>query len=130
MLLNLILSFTLSRYFERLGWMPHGGLALANSLATALEAATLFIVMRFRLKGMDGGRIFRGGIASILCSLIMAAGLLAWLHWLPDRSTWLKALGGVTLGGFLYVLASWLAGVSEIRVFMNAMKRRIILGKR
>ena len=129
MLLNLILSITLARYFERLGWMPHGGLALANSLATALEAATLFIVMRFRLKGMDGGRIFRGGIASILCSLIMAAGLLAWLHWMPDRSTWLNALGGVTLGGFLYVLASWLAGVSEIRVFMNALKRRIILGK-
>jgi putative peptidoglycan lipid II flippase len=59
MLLNLVLSITLSRYFERLGWMPHGGLALANSLATALEAAALFIVMRSRLKGMDGDFTWR-----------------------------------------------------------------------
>jgi putative peptidoglycan lipid II flippase len=129
MLLNLILSITLSRYFEQLGWLPHGGLALANSLATALEAAALFIVMRFRLNGMDGQRILRAGSASTLCSLFMAAGLLAWLHWLPGQLIWLRALGGVILGGFLYLLASWLGGVNEVRVFTSAVIKRIIPGK-
>src|SRR5258708_27543173 len=33
--LNIILSFAFSALFTRIGWMPHGGLALANSLATS-----------------------------------------------------------------------------------------------
>lgn len=36
--------------------MPHGGLALANSFATALEATALFIFMRKRLNGIEGGQ--------------------------------------------------------------------------
>src|SRR5690606_5217377 len=35
--LNIALSLAFSAWFQRLGWQPHGGLALANSLATALE---------------------------------------------------------------------------------------------
>jgi putative peptidoglycan lipid II flippase len=54
MTLNVIFSFVFIRLFSQNGWMPHGGLALANSLATALEATALFIFMRRRLKGMEG----------------------------------------------------------------------------
>ena len=46
--------------------MPHGGLALANSLATALEAIVLFIVMRKRLNGIEGNHIMRGVIPSAI----------------------------------------------------------------
>ncbi|MBI4769781.1 MAG: murein biosynthesis integral membrane protein MurJ, partial [Chloroflexi bacterium] len=41
MSLNVALSLLFARLFERAGWLPHGGLALANSLATALETAAL-----------------------------------------------------------------------------------------
>ncbi|HWA15390.1 MAG TPA: murein biosynthesis integral membrane protein MurJ, partial [Gemmatimonadales bacterium] len=33
--LNVVFSFTFAWVFSKWGWMPHGGLALANSLATA-----------------------------------------------------------------------------------------------
>ena len=39
---------------------PHGGLALANSLATALEMVGLLLLMRRRLNGLDGGSILAG----------------------------------------------------------------------
>jgi putative peptidoglycan lipid II flippase len=36
--LNIVLSLVFAAWFMRMGWMPHGGLALANSVATGLEA--------------------------------------------------------------------------------------------
>jgi putative peptidoglycan lipid II flippase len=58
--LNVVFSFAFARWFSQIGWMPHGGLALANSLATALEATALFIFMRRRLNGIEGHHIARG----------------------------------------------------------------------
>src|SRR6185503_13141916 len=58
--LNVIFSFAFAKLFIQIGWMPHGGLALANSLATALEATALFIFMRQRLKGIEGSYVGRG----------------------------------------------------------------------
>ena len=52
--LNVGLSLLFSAWFARLGWMPHGGLALANSLATGLEAACLLFLMRRQLGGLEG----------------------------------------------------------------------------
>jgi putative peptidoglycan lipid II flippase len=46
MSLNVVFSYAFSALFTRLGWMPHGGLALANSIATTLEMAGLLILMR------------------------------------------------------------------------------------
>ncbi|MDO9302020.1 MAG: murein biosynthesis integral membrane protein MurJ, partial [Anaerolineales bacterium] len=43
--LNVVFSLAFIKVFEFVGWMPHGGLALANSLATTLEATVLFVVM-------------------------------------------------------------------------------------
>jgi len=48
--LNLLLSLAFLRFFTVLGWMPHGGLALANSLATLLEMGGLLLILRARLR--------------------------------------------------------------------------------
>ena len=45
MLLNLGLSLTLPRLFDSMGWYPHGGLALANSIATTLEVIGLLWII-------------------------------------------------------------------------------------
>ena len=58
--LNVVFSITFARLFEQIGWIPVGGLALANSLATALEATALFIFMRRRLNGIEGRSILDG----------------------------------------------------------------------
>jgi putative peptidoglycan lipid II flippase len=60
MSLNVGLSLAFSALFTHAGWMPHGGLALANSLATFFEMCVLLIIMRRRLRGLEGGRVWSG----------------------------------------------------------------------
>jgi putative peptidoglycan lipid II flippase len=48
--LNVVFSILFSQLFAQIGWYPLGGLALANSFATALEAIALFIFMRKRIE--------------------------------------------------------------------------------
>lgn len=125
MSLNVALSFGFSALFERLGWMPHGGLALANSLATALEALTLYLLMRRRLDGIEGRRIAGGLGAAALATLGMSAALLAWLLLADRLPTPVIALGGVALGGAVYALA--LAGLRlpELQSLLAFVRRRL-----
>jgi putative peptidoglycan lipid II flippase len=104
--LNIILSLTLTGAFARLGWQPVGGLALANSLATTVEAMALVILIRRRLDGLAWRQIQRGVLAAVGASTVMTVGLIAWIAVSQDRSDLLVGLGGVLLGGGLYYLAA------------------------
>jgi len=114
-----------ARLFSQIGWMPHGGLALANSLATALEAIALFIFMRRRLHGIEGGHIGRGFIASALAALGMGIGLWFWIQATGSLARWVVALGGVALGGILYGFAMTIMRVPEIQSAMQFVTRRV-----
>jgi putative peptidoglycan lipid II flippase len=126
MSLNVALSFTFSAMFTRLGWMPHGGLALANSLATALEAATLFVLMRKRLKGIEGMQVARGFGQFALVTLVMSLALVAWMQFTGQYPAWLEALGGVALGGAVYGLSIWVLRVPEVYSLTQAIRRKFI----
>jgi putative peptidoglycan lipid II flippase len=115
MSLNVVLSLAFSALFTRLGWMPHGGLALANSVATALESAVLLWLMSRRLKGLDLGRIRKGLLASGLATAVMTLVVVGWLLWLDGSAYWILGLGGVGLGGLVYWLAALLLGAPEAR---------------
>jgi putative peptidoglycan lipid II flippase len=123
--LNVAFSFGFSRLFLQIGWMPHGGLALANSLATALEATALFIVMRKRLNGIEGNFLAKGFAASALAVAAMGLGLLVWIQLTSNRGILLTALGGVTLGGGMYLLSMWAMRVPELSTIVNGIRRRI-----
>ncbi len=130
--LNVVFSFVFSGWFEQMGWFPLGGLALANSLATALEAAALFIVMRKRLNGIEGKNIARGFAACALASLGMGIGVWFWIQatgsplrgWYLPR--WVVALGGVTLGGLIYGVGVLVLRVPEIQMLRGAITRRLL----
>jgi len=122
--LNVVFSFAFARLFSQIGWMPHGGLALANSLATALEATALFIFMRRRLKGLEGSYIGRGFIASALAALGMGIGLWFWIQTTGSLTRWVVALGGVALGGILYGFAVIVLRVPEIQSAIQFVARR------
>jgi len=124
--LNVVFSFTFARMFSQIGWMPHGGLALANSLATALEATALFIFMRRRLNGIEGSFVARGFVACGLAALGMAIGLWFWVQATGDLTRWIVALGGVVLGGVLYGVGVILLRVPEIQILANAITRRLL----
>jgi putative peptidoglycan lipid II flippase len=125
MSLNVVLSYAFAWLFIRLGWMPHGGLALANSLATALEAAALFWLMRRRLHGLEEKFIAQGVAQTMLATLAMALFLWFWPGWMSEQRLWLVTLAGMAIGIGIYALAAYLLGVSELRIVLNAVKRRV-----
>ena len=125
MTLNAIFSFAFSALFLQLGWLPHGGLALANSFATALEAATLFILMRKRLEGIEGKSIADGVWRGSLAVLGMSIGLMIWIQVAGGMNRWIVALGGVTIGGVVYLLSVLLLQVPEIKMLTNTVANRL-----
>jgi len=102
MSLNVLFSITFSALFWRIGWAPHGGLALANSLATGLEMLGLLYLMRQRLNGLEGRNIFMGGLQSLIGALMMWVAIWAWLSQTPHQPAWLVAVVGILLGACVY----------------------------
>ena len=124
MVLNVILSLVFIVAFEALGWLPLGGLALSNSLATTIEMAVLLGLIRQRLRGLEGKRMLASLARIALASLVMGAvaGALAWL--LRDQGAWLAAGVAVTIGLVEYVAASLALRSPEPWAVWNMVARR------
>lgn len=125
MLLNIVFSVAFSRLFESIGWMPHGGLALANSLATALEATALFVMMRKRLNGIEGGHILRGLIPFSVAGGFMGAALVGWLSFGKMLSVWMLVPLGVAIGGAVYFGILFALRVPEMGYVVSGVMRRL-----
>ncbi len=105
--------------------MPHGGLALANSLATALEMTGLIFVMRKRLKGIEGKRILTGTGQALLATASMTLALWGWLAFAGEAPAWLLMAGGLSLGLGVYAAVIWGLGVGEARQLSSAVLARL-----
>lgn len=125
MSLNLVFSLVFLAMFARLGWPPHGGLALANSLATALEMFGLLLIMRRRLDGLQERNLLLAVGQGALAAAAMALVLWGWLGVTEGQPSWIVALGGVALGGAIYAVVSLAAGVPEARRGLAAVLARI-----
>lgn len=126
MSLNVGLSFLFTHLFTQNGWMPHGGLALANSLATFLEMATLLFFMRRRLSGLEGRKVLDGTWKACLAGGIMGLALWGWLSLTRAQSVWLVALGGMLVGVGVYALMVILLRVPEVKSVYEGLKRRLV----
>ena len=125
MSINVGLSLGLSRLFTIYGWMPHGGLALANTLATALEMAALLILMRHRLKGLDGHHILISLGQAFLATILMGLAVLGWLVITQNQRSILIVGGGVLVGGGVYLLAGLLMRVPELSTLVGILRKRL-----
>jgi putative peptidoglycan lipid II flippase len=121
--LNVVLSLTFSAWFERIGWMPHGGLALANSAATAVEALALLLLMRRRLGGLDRSRLLQGLTGIVLAGAVMGVALWMWSTQVSGAD-WFIAATGVLLGGGIFWGVALLSRVPEARELPRAFLRR------
>ncbi|MFV1859537.1 MAG: murein biosynthesis integral membrane protein MurJ [Anaerolineales bacterium] len=121
--LNLILSLSLSVGFERIGWEPLGGLALANTIATALEATVLLWLMRGRLNGLAFPRVRRGLFAAAAASVVLAVFLILWRDGTSGSSVWLVGLGGAVIGAAIYWLAALVFRAPEARGLPSLLRR-------
>ncbi|HEX7621636.1 MAG TPA: murein biosynthesis integral membrane protein MurJ, partial [Anaerolineales bacterium] len=90
--LNIIFSITFPFWFQKMGWMPLGGLAFAITLETAIETTVMFFLLRKRIKGIHAGALVKGAGAAALATLFMGAVLLGWLRITASHSAALTAL--------------------------------------
>ncbi|MGD8456376.1 MAG: murein biosynthesis integral membrane protein MurJ [Anaerolineales bacterium] len=125
MSLNVVFSLTFPGIFEGYGWMPHGGLALANSLATALEMVALLWLMRRRLSGLEGRYVWGGSVKSVLATAAMSGMLWWWVGFTTGRSVWLVALGGIALGGAVYGGLMGVLRVEEVGELVGYVRGRL-----
>ncbi|MCS6843005.1 MAG: murein biosynthesis integral membrane protein MurJ [Caldilineales bacterium] len=96
MALNVLLSLALLRP------LAHGGLALANTVATTLETLALLWLIRPRLGGIGGRRLVGSLLRSLAATLGMAAALWPFRAWAAGWSPWWVAAGGIVLGAVVY----------------------------
>lgn len=125
MTLNVIFSLLFSAWFARLGWMPHGGLALGNSLATFLEMLVLLFLMRRRLKGLEGTAIFNAAAKSALAAGGMGLVLIIWLGQFGGLPAAVLVAGGLAAGVLVYSILILLLGVPEVRQGVTFVRARL-----
>jgi putative peptidoglycan lipid II flippase len=124
MALNVALSLAFIPAFEALGWMPHGGLALSNSLATTAEMAVLLILLRHRLGGLEGWEMLHSLGRMALAAGAMAAVAAAVAGGLAGYGPWLAGGVAITLGGLSYLLLSLAIGSPEPRAVWSLLRSR------
>ncbi|MDW7992050.1 MAG: murein biosynthesis integral membrane protein MurJ [Anaerolineae bacterium] len=120
--LNVLLSLSLTAAFGRVGLPAHGGLALANSIATLLEMGGLLALLRPRLGGLEGWTVALSVGRSFLASAVMGGLLVLWQWALAGRTVWLVGGGGIALGAAGYLLAVIVMGAEEPRALWNALR--------
>ena len=105
--------------------MPHGGLALANTLATALEMVGLILVMRKRLDGLNGKQIGSGLGKSLAAGGLMTAAILGWITLAGDYSVWLLALGGILIGIVVYTVSLGVFKTRELKQLYQVIRSQL-----
>jgi putative peptidoglycan lipid II flippase len=105
MLLNIILSVVFMAVFSAFGASdfprgPFAGLALANTLATALESTILWFLLQRRVPDLSAKAIVFTLSRTSLAALGMAAVVLAWLA--LDLPLLIEFAGGIILGVFSF----------------------------
>jgi putative peptidoglycan lipid II flippase len=126
MSLNAILSYLFAWIFTLLGWMPLGGLALANSLATGLESVGLLFLMRRKLDGLQGCLIIDAAWKALLAALFMGLVLLFWIDTMAGYPTWMILLGGLIVGAGIFGLSALLLRISELHSAIGLIRRRLV----
>jgi putative peptidoglycan lipid II flippase len=124
MVLNLLLSLALPTLFEAQGWMKHGGLALANSIATLLETAALMALIGWRLRGLEGKRTAIAFAKSGLAALIMGGALVGWQALAAEAPPLLVGGAGIALGVVIYLGTALLLRAEELHALTNVLRQR------
>lgn len=108
MLLNIVLSLLL------LGPLEHGGLALANSIATTLEMAALLWLLRRRLGGLQAGMLAPALWRTALASAALTIVIWGWQQAPGVSGAGLKVLLCLPLGAGVYLTVAWLMQAEEL----------------
>ncbi len=113
-----------------MGPLQHGGLALATSLASILNLGLLAWALRKKLGSLGWKKIMVSTLKSIVCSIIMGAGLWLLAAFFPssEPASSLRLLvviaGGITAGAIIYLVSAVMLGCPEVYTIYDMMKKR------
>lgn len=125
MSLNLVLSILFSHLFSAVGWMPHGGLALANSIATILEAFVLVTFMQKRMHGLDKKFLLTGILKACIGVGLMAICVIACMHMNLGLPYWLHVVLTILIAATLYGIVLYVFKVDEIKTLVNVVINKL-----
>lgn len=94
---NVLLSLILIRP------LAHGGLALANSIATTLEMIGLLVIIRRRLHGLEGRRITTSLAHIGAAAAVMGCTVWIFVRWTAGYGALIQGAGGIILGLGIYL---------------------------
>lgn len=124
MALNVLLSVML------VGALQHGGLALANSVATTLEMLLLLALLNRRMEGLELGTLARSVARHALAAAVMGGVIVLALRGVQELAfaattvgIWLTALGGIALAVVSYGSVAWFVGSAEARWLLGVVLR-------
>lgn len=103
MLLNVVFSLLFVQLFEALGadtfsHGPYAGLALANSLATALESLTLWVWLRRKIPSLNPRPVLQTASRTGLAALGMVTLVYVWLTVGNGLPALIQLIGGMGIG--------------------------------
>jgi peptidoglycan biosynthesis protein MviN/MurJ (putative lipid II flippase) len=125
MALNVLLSVALARMFGWMGYAAFGGLALALSVATALETLALFFVLARRTPEIKPRVALRALGKSAIGALAMIFGIYIWMAVRGDAA-W-ATLVAVGIAVFVYFDVMWLLKSEEAQYVVSLLG---VLGSR
>ncbi len=130
LILNVALSLTLIQVVRgaEAGQGAHGGLALANALATLVESAVLWLWLRRKLGGLDDQAVLNMIGRVSLATLGMSAGVWAVGQLLAGAAPLVIVLLCAPLGALLYEGLALLLGVQEARSLPLSILKRFKRG--
>jgi len=125
MSINILLSILLGSLFLRIGWLAIGGLALANSIATGLESIVLLIILRKRMNGLEGRKIFIL-LGKVIAAVALMGAALGWLVEGTALSDGLLLIIGAIAGAGIYAILLLVFRVEDFMDLVNHFMRKII----
>ena len=120
---NLVFSLLL------MGPLKHGGLALALSIASALQFALLVFFFKRKISTWDLRPIIVSALKSLLATVVMGLGVyFAYSHWwvpepeLGKLDLAVHLVGLVFIGAFIYFAVSRILGCRELSSVLDMFK--------
>jgi len=117
MVLNIVLSIAL------IAPLAHGGLALANSIATIVEVSLLLVMLRRRIGDLDAQRIARSTARIVVAASAMAIALVPFANHFASSPIFV-ALVGTLIGAAMYFGVTLLLRSEEIAFMLQKFGRR------
>lgn len=126
-----VLFLNVSLNFLLISLLKHSGLALATSISMICNMIILLVLLRRRIKGLEGKIILASFWKICLISIPMAGGVYFILEVIPPLvwisatlSEIIRASAAIGTGGLIFFLLASLLKIEELRIILAAFRKK------